>query len=186
MTTTLTRTELNKTAQKIGITITRSDLNKAIFIGNHYSYKYGEGHSFKSDLVDVFITQRGKSLSVDARINHTTGQQDINMRFSVRDNKLTLTNGTMNKNGIKQSLLDSKRLSDVLLCIYKHVRLASDRKWAIDFQMKTDAREAAAQQLDTGLLPKIIPNGSQLTYTAPAVGKDKICNGNCGKCRLNF
>lgn len=169
------------------IFITRGDLNKALFIGNHYTYQYGKGHSYTSDLIDIGILNTGKRLSVSAKINHITGSQNIEMDFlETSDRKLKLMSGSITHKGIKESLVDPKRLSNVLLCLYRHVRTASDPKWAVDFKMITEAREAAAQLLDTGMLPKIIYNDGQISYTAPAVGNDKICNGNCGKCRLKL
>ena len=108
---------------------------------------------------------------------------------SASNSHLTFKN-VMKRSSGKQDipLKTVQDLQNSLICLYKHARLGVDKKWRSDFEMAIDARAAAGQPLDTGMLPQIFIDNNKLTYTSPKIGKDKICDGNCGKCKaaLNF
>lgn len=172
------------------ITINRGDLNKALFVGKHYSYQYGVGQKFEGQAEGlrsgIVITQRGRTIQISARLNNAQGQQDIELLFQTKNNICTLSAGTIAQNSDKESIVSPKRLGEVLHCIYKHVRMAADPKWALAYILETEAREVAAQPLDTGRLPHFIVDKGTIIYKAPRTGADKVCDGQCGKCALRM
>jgi len=178
-TTILAKPALEKANQPI--TITRGDLNKALFINN--GYVFGKGHTYNSDIIETTLNLQGRCVQITANIKTQHGSQTIELGFTQpEDNQLQLSRAKIRKRDLVQNITTAKRLGEVLLCIYKHVRLSADKKWATDFTIKTEAREAAAQQLDTGMLPTIEINGATLKYNAPKMAPDKICKKSCKNC----
>jgi len=162
------------------IRISMGDLNGAIFRRNHYQYDLnnGGGHAYTGQAhdhkIDIKTQQHGQKRTIEAYLENAQGFQKINLSFKNENGQCTLTNGMLEKNGVVESLRNPKRLSEVLLCIYKHVRLSADPKWATRYLMEQEAREVAAQKMDLNTFPKIINNNGQLIFEKPNT------EGRCG------
>lgn len=161
------------------ITITRGDLNKALFVNSQYTF--GEGSTYKSKSIDTTLRIQRNNIRISVAIKTHQQSQNIKLNFvQSKPNILKLHTALINN----EKIMSAKKLSEVLLCIYKHVRLSADPKWALDFTMKTEAREAAGQLLNTGMLPTFEIRNSSLIYVAPVISADKICKNSCKGCRL--
>ncbi len=135
-------------------------------------------------------------MTLNANLNGAQGQQNIDLSFTQLDNNiLHLQSASVTKNTVTEEIRSTDRLSEVLVCIYRHVRESADPKWAGALRESQSDRLSdgacisimpSIELVHTGLLPTFDINDGGLKYNAPKIGKDKICSGNCGKCRLKF
>lgn len=169
-----------------GLFIPQQTLQKILFWGNHYQKGIDGNHSFSGNGVEVDHKNRDDSVTVDAQINRNGAPEIIKLKFEKTpdQNDLKFHEG-MYARGNRIEILDTpQRLIEIGLCLYKNVRAAQDPKWGFDLDMRAEARAAAAQLLDTGMLPVLVNNGGQIEFNPPKKGLIKACKNPCGKCRL--
>jgi|GEM_PF-3217850 len=177
--------EFKKTSKPQKIKISMADLNQLIFRRNHYHYdcNNGGGHSYQGNNhnhgVTINTKRKGTIRIITATLENSQGIQKINMTFCSKNGQCTLTKGQIDKNGVIESLQDSKLLSEILLCIYKHVRITADPKWATRYLMEKEAREIAAQPMTLETFPTVINNGGQLVFKKPSA--EGRCGNICGQ-----
>ncbi len=109
----------------------------------------------------------------------------LNFQRQAGQDDLIFHSGTYSRGNALEMIETSRRFIDIALCLYKNTRAAQDPKWGLDLDMRAEARAAAAQMLDTGMLPILTVNqNGQTEFTPPKVGRQKACLNPCGKCRL--
>lgn len=152
------------------IYITRHNLHQALYLGDHYE-KTRYGFVFMSNSVDVEITIDTPKLMAP-RVNSIKPQI---VRCTLRDERskslieldfeelpdghsLKFHRGIeIDETGKKPEteITTAQDLQQTLINIYRAVRSEADPQWGADHQLRLEAREVAAQQLDTGMLPKM-------------------------------
>ena len=169
-----------------GVTITPQTLQKIIFWGNHYQKGIDGNHSFSGNGVEIEYKDKDDSLMIEAHINKNGLPEVIKLKFEKSPNteSLNFHQGYYSCGNQLEIIDTSKRLIEIGLCLYKNVRSAADPKWGFDLEMRSEARAAAAQLLDTGMLPAIHDNKGKIDFNPPKVGRIRTCANPCGKCRL--
>lgn len=194
-----TAPDFKNNATAPNIMITRGDLNKALFIGKHYAVDLISNRQvFISDSVDVIVSAPAPMLHrprnqpvrdhvIFCQLKDVSKNKRIDLVFTQQGQCLHYKRGnSVDNHNIITPIKDGNDLCAALGEIYKAVRSEVDQKWSVNYHMQLEGREAAGQPLDTGLLPNITYTGSQIIYSAPAIGVDKVCVKNCAKCPLKL
>jgi hypothetical protein len=183
------------------ITLDRTALNRALFMGSHYFTNPNGDSFFGSNTTSVSLKNAGASSIIIECVTASRGfAERIVMAFKKGDknpNHLTFSGCTREHHGIENRVEGADRVAELLTCLYRQVRQEADPKWraALDISLSDSLSggacvsmiPAASLAQKTGRLPIIkADSDDHISYTPPKIGPDKVCNSDCGKCQAKI
>jgi hypothetical protein len=168
------------------ISTTKETLKNIIYWGNHYHSTSNGMECFITKGTKVCMDDRYDSLSIEVELTNPLGEQIILLHFSKNpnDQSLQFHHGYLSQGNTVEEISSPSRLMDIGLCLYRNVREATDPKWGVDLEICSEARQTAAQLLDTGMLPKLLIDNGVLEFSAPQADIRPVCTKKCKGCRL--